>query len=325
MNVGIRAMACELPSEARSLADICTDEGVDLSDADRTRLGIDQVGVAASADDLALTAARNALERAAVTAKEVDVIVDYTVLPQRFLVPVWNLGNKLQHELGATNAFTLGFSGGGATNFHVALRFATDLIRNDDGVGTALLFGAEAAIPGNRVINPDEPVTVLGDGASALVLAGDGTDDVVLATELVSDAAFHDICHIPGGALAQLDNEDRSDLYRLRIDTARLDAARMGATLKDLGERALHRAGVGLGDVAHFIFPNLSAEDTAACRAVWNASPDPSADDNRRRNGHVQGTDLAHNLSSLPAERGDVVVLASHGLGFTAGVTVVRR
>jgi len=328
-SVGILATSYVLPEESRSLADVCADERIELSDEDVERLGIASVDVCRteSGADLALLAAQRAIEAAGVTGRQIDVILDYTVLPQHFLVPVWNLGNKLQHELDAVNAFTLGFSGGGTSNFHVALRFATDLIASTDGIRTALLFGADIAIPGNRVINQKDPVTVLGDGASALVLAADAERDVVLATEIVSDGAYHDVCYIPGGALEQLDREEEADLYRLEIDTARLAKAPTAATLRLLGDRVLTRAGRPLADVRHLVFPNVSAVDQAAYRAVWDVPAAPVLESNRQRHGHVQATDLVLNLAHVTGacRDGDLVLVGSHGMGFTAGVTLLRH
>ncbi len=330
-SVGILATACSFPTETRSVADVFAAEGVELSDVTTARLGIDSVtvGDAEAGSELALDAARRALADAGLVGKDVHLIVDYTVLPQHFLVPVWNLGNKLQHELEATNAFTLGFSGGGTSSFHVALRFAADMIAANDRLRTALLFGADTAIPGNRVINPDDPVTVLGDGASAMVLSAEAERDVILGTELISDGAFHDVCTIPGGALAHLGQDDRADLYRLRIDTAKLSAAPTAATLERLGDAVAARTGSELSVVKHFVFPNLSAADDAMCRAVWDAAASPAIEANRRLRGHVQATDLVANLESVSADgacaEGDLLLVGSHGMGFTAGVTLLRH
>ena len=323
-------MACAYPAEAHTVARISDDEGVTLSDDALDRLGIDTVSVGAgtSGPELALEAATRALEDAGVGGKELGLIVDYSMLPQHFLVPVWNLGNKLQHELGATNAFTLGFSGGGTSNFHVALRFAADLLLANDNLRTALLFGADMAIPGNRLINREDPVTVLGDGASALVLAADAGGTTVVGTELISDGTYHDVCYIPGGALAQLDHDDQADLYRLQIDATRLAAAPTGATLERLGQQLAERTGTDLSAVKHVIFPNISAADDAACRAVWDAPPLPVVEANRRQRGHVQANDLVANLQSVTASNGctagDLLLVGSHGMGFTAGVSLLR-
>jgi 3-oxoacyl-[acyl-carrier-protein] synthase III len=329
--VGILATACVFPASTRTVADIFASEHVEPSEGMFDELGIASVHVSdtESGADLALAAVSDALGAASVSGKELDLILDYSVLPQHYLVPIWNLGNKLQHELEATNAFTLGFSGGGTSNFHVALRFATSLISADDRIRTAMLFGVDIAIPDNRVINRDCPVTVLGDGASALVLAVDAERDTVLGTEVISNGSYHDVCHIPGGALAQLDREDRSELYRLRLDTTRFAAARTADTLKELGRRALLGAGLDETEVRHHIFPNLSAKDRAAYRAVWDAPASSIVDANLERHGHVQGTDLVLNLQSAIAagdwEDDDVVLVGSHGMGFTAGVTLLRH
>ncbi|HEX9993251.1 MAG TPA: 3-oxoacyl-[acyl-carrier-protein] synthase III C-terminal domain-containing protein [Acidimicrobiales bacterium] len=326
--VGIAATATAFPPSTRPIADIFADEGVDLPGELAERLGIREVGVGSAGADLALAAATDALAAAGAAGRDVDVIVDYTILPQEYLVPVWNLGNRLQHELGATRAFTLGFSGGGATNFHVALRAATDLLRAGDGLRTALLFGADVAIPGNRVVERDEPVTVLGDGASAVVLRAGEEHDVVLGVELASDGAYHDVAHIPGGALAQLDHDHDEDLYRLRIDVDRLAAAPTGATVDRLTGLVLDRAGAGRDDVAHWVCPNLSAADQDGYRAAWGAAPAPACAANLAAHGHVQANDLVANLRAVVADGcdgGDLVLLASHGMGFTAGAALVRH
>lgn len=327
--VRITAMACAYAEELRPLAQVFEDEGVALTDDARTRLGIDEVatGLPSSGPGLAMDCTTRALEDAGVTGKQIDLIVDYSMLPQHFLVPVWNLGNKLQHELGATRAFTLGFSGGGTSNFHVALRFATDLLSTNDQLHTALLFGADTAIPGNRIINQDQPVTVLGDGASAMVLSTEEEGTAILATELISDGAYHDVCYVPGGALAQLDQDDRSDLYRLQIDATRLAAAPTAETLDRLARQAAERTGIDLGTIHEVIVPNISAADDAGSRAIWNAPASPASDANRRRHGHVQATDLVANLQSAVhngSSPGDVLMVASHGMGFTAGVSLLR-
>jgi len=337
--VGVVATACAFPAATRTIDEVFEDEHVELSDRVRERLGIAAVhaGGDESGADLALAAATRALAAADVGAKALDVIIDYTFLPQEFLVPVWNLGNKLQHELGATSAFTLGFSGGGASNFHVALRVGTDLIRANADVRTVLLFGADMAIPANRVINRDDPVTVLGDGASAAVLAAGAEANVILGTEIVSDGANHDVCYIPGGALAQLDDDDQTDRYRLQIDVAKLGVAPMAETLGALAGRVLEAVGAGLDDVGRFVVPNVSAADHGVYRSLWDLPEPWVGDANRAGHGHVQATDLVLNLEATlgdggrdggcdgGCDEGELVLVGSHGMGFTAGVALLRH
>ena len=128
--------------------------------------------MSASASNLAVAAAREALARAQVNPLDVSVVIEYSILPQEYLVPVWNMSNKVQAEVGAVKSFVVGFSGGGASNFMVALSAAAAMLSENDSMKTALLVTGDATIPGNRVLSPADPVTVLGDGASAVVCNG---------------------------------------------------------------------------------------------------------------------------------------------------------
>src|SRR5437763_4720648 len=164
ISVGIISAACHVPPHRRSVSELFHEERVQATPQTLTRLGIDQVPLCngEGGSFMALAASQEALQRAGIDAAQLDVIVDYTILPQEYLVPAWNMGNKLQHELGAKKAFTVVFSGGGATNFLVALASATAMLQANDSLKTALLVGADVTICGSRVLNPSDPVSVVG-------------------------------------------------------------------------------------------------------------------------------------------------------------------
>jgi 3-oxoacyl-[acyl-carrier-protein] synthase-3 len=321
--------ACgRFPRQQRSIAELFADEGVNLSAEDAEDLGIQHVGVCngETGSALALAAAHEALERAAVGPRDIDVIVDYSILPQEYLVPAWSMGNKLQHELGAKKAFTLGFSGGGATNFLVALQFARGLIEGESGIRTALLVGADVAITGNRILNPRAPVSVLGDGASAVVLReGDGPASVV-EIELHSDGACHDVCRIAGGGVAF---PERGDLYRMELDRFRFDAMDRMSDVLRLAHRALERVGLTITDLTAALYPNISRADQLSYERTFGFEEGRGCRRNLRRFGHVQGTDLVVNLQSLldsgALAEGETCLVASHGKGFVAGIGLLRR
>ena len=325
--VGIVAAAYQLPSQRRMLLDVFRGEGLELTADTAARLGIEEVRVCTgeSGSELALAAARQAIQLAGIEPSAIDVIVDYSILPQEYLVPAWNMSNKLQHELDAARAFTLGFSGGGATNFLVALNFASALIQSDESIHTALLVGADVAIPANRVLNADLPVTVLGDGASAIILQEGVTHNIILDTELMSNGEFHDVCYIPGGALAQ---PDHPGLYRVQIDMKKYHNPGKMELLLRLTHNVLERAGLQLYDVSYFLYSNLSAEDQADFTHTFGIREDQLCPSNRKWYGHIQGSDFVLNyLSLLEGEtlrEHEYILICSHGMGFLSGVTLIR-
>lgn len=265
------------------------------------------------------------MRRAGIQAAQLDVIVDYSILPQDYLVPAWNMSNRLQHELGAAKAFTVGFSGGGASNFLVALASATALLQTNEKLQTALLVASDITIPGNRVLNPADPVSVLGDAASAVVLRCDCTTNVVVDIELRSDGNLHDVYHIPGGALACPDDPKR---YRLELDKQRYDAKAKATKLRQATDALLERAGVRLSDIAFALYPNLSRQDQMEFQEALGLKAEQMCLSARAAHGHLQGTDFVVNYLAMLEDggihSGDYFLAASHGMGFMAGVSLFR-
>ena len=328
--VSIRSAACQFPDVKRSTEELFDEEGIELTSEAAARLGIDGVHLCdgETGSQLALAAAQEAMAQAEIGPLDLGLIVDFTVLPQEYLVPAWSMGNKLQADLGAKKAFTLGFSGGGATNFQLALDAAASLLRDDERLITALLVAADVSIPGNRVLNPEWPMTILGDGASAVVLQRGSAGDVLVGTELRTEGALHDVCYIQGGAMR---HPDRVDLYRLQIDRERYETAPKMAALGDVVARLLTKADLALDRVRAYDYSNLSFEDRHQFQGHLVGTGDGGGfwPDNTRGHGHVQGTDLVLNYLTARASGnvydGDHVLIASHGMGFMYGATLLQH
>jgi 3-oxoacyl-[acyl-carrier-protein] synthase-3 len=327
VRAGIVSAACQFPEQRRTTQELFLEEGVDLTTDAATRLGVEQVPVCNGhrGAELAVAASIEALARAGVSGADVDVVVDYTILPQKWMVPVWNMSGEIQKEVGAEKAFTVGFSGGGSTNFLVALNFAAAMLETDEKMKYALLVAGDVTIPGSRVLNPASPVSVMGDGASAVLLQRGAAGRMVLGTELFSDGANHDVYYIPGGCLA---NPEDPALYRMVLDKPRYDAAPKTATMLRLAENVLGRAGLRLKDVKYVVYPNISSEDQFAFREAFRLRPEQICTSNLAAHGHLQGNDLVLNYLSLVGDgavrEGDYILICSHGMGFMAGVSLIR-
>jgi len=319
--------ACHLPEQRRTTSELFLEEGVDVAPETALRLGVEQVPLCNGhkGSELAVAASLEALARANVSGADIDVVVDYTILPQKWMVPVWNMSGEVQKEVGAEKAFTVGFSGGGSTNFLVALNFAAAMLETDEKMKYALLVAGDVTIPGNRVLNPESPVSVMGDGASAVLLQRGAPGRMVLGTELLSDGANHDVYYIPGGCLA---NPEDPALYRMMLDKPRYDGAPKVATMLQLARKLLDRAGLKLNDVRYVVYPNISSEDQSAFRESFGLRPEQICTSNLATHGHLQGNDLVLNYLTLTGDgavsEGDYVLICSHGMGFMSGVSLIR-
>jgi len=118
--------------------------------------------------DVALPAARQALERAGVRPEEVDLIILGTDSPD-YLTPATSV--VLQHKLGAVNAGTFDV-GCACASFPTALACAAGWIATNRSIRTVLVVGVYLM---HKLAAPDDPLVFFyGDGAGAAVLkAGD--------------------------------------------------------------------------------------------------------------------------------------------------------
>jgi 3-oxoacyl-[acyl-carrier-protein] synthase-3 len=165
------------------------------------RTGIRQRHVAAEGEktsDLAIAAARQALEKAGVAGESIDLIVLATASPDNTFPAT---AVKVQAALGAHKAVAFDVQAV-CSGFIYGLAVADNAIRLGQAK-TALVIGAETF---SRLLDWQDRTTcvLFGDGAGAVVLKaaeGQGTnqDRGILSTHLHSDGRQHDMLYADGG------------------------------------------------------------------------------------------------------------------------------
>lgn len=117
-----------------------------------------------STSDVALPAARLAIERAGLTPGDLDLIVLGTDSPD-FITPATSV--VLQHKLGAKNAGTFDV-GCACASFPTGIAAAAGIMATSPGIRTVLVAGAYMM---HKLADPMDPMTFFyGDGAGATVL-----------------------------------------------------------------------------------------------------------------------------------------------------------
>ena len=210
----------------------------------RSRTGIERRHFAAEdqrTSDLAIAAARAALDNAGMEADQIDAIVLATSTPD-FTFP--SVATMVQAGLGMTRGFAFDVQAVCA-GFVFALANADGLIRSGQA-DRVLVIGAETF---SRIMDwTDRGTCVLfGDGAGAMILEaaeGSGTSDDrgVLATDLNSDGRYKDLLHVDGG----VSSTGTSGVLRMQGNLVFRHAVEK---LADTAHRALDKAGLSAGDV----------------------------------------------------------------------------
>lgn len=201
--------------------------------------------------DLAVAAARQALERAARRPEDVDIIILGTDSPD-FITPATSV--VLQHKLGATNAGTFDVSCACAS-FPTAFATAAGLIATNPGIRTVLVAGAYLM---HRLADPDDPMTFFyGDGAGAAVLAA-GDEPGFVASAFHADGSYANYWGIFAGGTAEPASEASVREGRTRVRMLRRyppEANHDG--WPRLVRRLATNGGFAVGDIDFIIFTQV--------------------------------------------------------------------
>ncbi len=160
-----------------------------------TRTGIKERRIAASDEytsTFSIRAARAALEMAATTPEEIDLILVGTVTPD---FPFPATACIIQHELGAKNAVAFDITAA-CSGFIYGLSMADAYIKTGQA-RKVLVIGAEVL---TRIVDfTDRNTCILfGDGAGAVVLEAQEGDAGILSSHIYSNGTHWQLLHQPG-------------------------------------------------------------------------------------------------------------------------------
>ncbi len=189
-----------LPARCVSNADLA--QNVETSDEwiiERT--GIRQRHIAAEGEytsDLAVAAARAALESAGKAASDIDLIIVATATPDQTFPAT---ATTVQRKLGIDDCIAFDVAAV-CSGFLYGLSVADSMVRTGSAK-RALVIGAETF---SRILDWEDRATcvLFGDGAGAVVLEqqeGEGTceDRGILATKLHADGRYNELLYVDGG------------------------------------------------------------------------------------------------------------------------------
>lgn len=275
-----------------------------------------------AASDLALQAARKALEAAQVAPEEIDLIVLATSTPDMFFPSTACI---VQDKLKATRAAAFDLSAA-CSGFVYALAVGEQYIRS----GTyqkVLVIGTEIM---SRLINWTDRTTcvIFGDGAGAVLLAPSSSESGILSTHLHSDGSLWDLICVPGGGSAIPPSEkvlaERLNTIKMKGNETFKVAVR---SLEEVAREALRANDLQPSDIS-FLVPHQAnlriikavAErlDLGMERVVVNldrygntsAASIPLALDEAVREGRIK--------------KGEMLLFLAFGGGLTWGASLVR-
>jgi len=290
-----------------------------------TRTGIKerrQAGPHQTTSSLSIQAARQALEMAGLTAKDLDLIICSTISPD---MPLPATAAFIQSGLGAPSccAFDLAAACSGFLfGMTVAEQFiATGKARH------VLVVGAELL---SRYIDYSDRATcvIFGDGVAAGVLGPATAPSGILATEMHTDGAFADHLYIPAGGTrkpATCETVKKREHYiKMRGNELFKVAVR---SMEEVARRVLEKASMCPGDIDLFIPHQANQRIADAVRVRLNV-PAEKVYSNISRIGNTSSASIPICLDECVRggriQKGDLILMASFGAGVTWGAVLMR-
>ncbi|HEY6339200.1 MAG TPA: 3-oxoacyl-[acyl-carrier-protein] synthase III C-terminal domain-containing protein [Candidatus Sulfotelmatobacter sp.] len=331
MNVRIAAAAYAVPPDDEAVEAVLARERTRvettlsvLSPESRRRalegLGLNRVRICGDKKlyDLILEAASKAIAEAGITARDINLILDYSTLSSESSQGL-SFAHQLSADLGAETAMILSFKAGGCAALHVAIKTALGWMTTDESIQTVLLVTGDAAPPGNRSLLP---ITMHGDASSAVILRRQATEGPsLLGVEAMTLGHLHN-------AIALVRTNGHLDIM---VDALCIEREVMPIYFLNMllvVNKALAASSLSLTDIDHFIYSNISLRDREGFRKMLglprgSLPPTPMAE-----YGHTFASDLVINYVNMRREGlirpGQLLLFASAGVGFTWGVTLAR-
>jgi len=330
MHVGISAFATYIPARKQTSSYLAEQTGIPKEVLEQ-KFGIISKPWA-SADEhvseMAVKAARAAMN--GWDPKSLDVVIwtgseykDYAV---------WSAGPKVQHEIGAVNAWSTDVASRCAST-QVALKFGKDMIVADARVNRVLLAGGHRMI--DKLNYKNERTRFLfnmSDAASAVLLERNGPRNQILETALKSDGSFSEDVFVPaGGTRVPLTRENFDPaLFALDVPNPalmkeRLDKISMRNFLEAI-EQSVVRSGYAARDIGYLAIIHMkrSAHEAVLKELGLNAEQSTYLEEF----GHAGAPDVIRSLElgmrDGKLKDGDIVVLAGAGTGYIWAASCVR-
>ncbi len=286
------------------------------------RTGIRERHIAAEGEytsDLAIAAARRAIEDAGIDAQDIDLIVLATSTPD-YTFPATAV--TVQAELGITQGAAFDVQAV-CTGFVYAMATADAFIQSGQHK-RALVIGAETF---SRILDWEDRGTcvIFGDGAGAVVLEGRKTNGAadergIISTRIRADGRYQDKLYVDGGPSAtqttghlRMQGRDVFKHAVVNIASVMEEAlAEAGVDAKDVDWFVPHQANKRIldGTARRFGIPEERVVVTVDKHGNTSAASIPLALDVACRDGRIK--------------QGDMVLMEAMGGGFTWGAVLVR-
>ena len=292
----------------------------------REKMGIHQRHIAEEKDTvsyMASQAGKKAIESAGIDPAEIDMVISHGSEYKDHVV--WNAAGKIQHEVGAVNAY--GFEMYAlCAGAPIAMNIARSMMLSDPSLETVLLAAGSRE---NDLISPSNPrarfMYNFGAGGGAMLLRRGHDKNLVLGSSAFTDGSLSETVMLTREPDALGDDDAIKGDYHGNLDVQNSEymAERLGETslenFKKVITQSVEKSGYTLADVKFMGITHMKRSFYELILSEIGLTPEQSV--YLDHYGHIQSVDqvitIELGLAQGKIKDGDVIVLAGAGTGYT--------
>lgn len=293
----------------------------------RSRTGIHerrraQPGVGSS--DLAVKAIEKILKQKKISANEIDLIICATITPDK-IAP--STACIIQAKIGAKNAWAFDLSAA-CSGFLYALSTADQFVQSGN-VKKALVIGVDVM---SSIIDPEDRNTcvIFGDGCGAVLLEPEdkASDLGVLDFIHQVDGKGEDFLHIPsGGSVSPASIKTIEERGHFVKQDGKHVFKHAVTEMSNISLKILERNNLSISDIDYFIPHQANMRIIESCQKKLKLKDEQVIINIEKFANTTAGTIpscIAKACSEKTFKKGDLILLAAFGAGFTWGATLIR-
>jgi len=330
VNCGINGMGFYMPEKKVLVKELAEKSGIPEFVVEA--LGAKTVREAADNEfpsDMAVKAARKAVENSMMNPLELDVIIYCGAGVPDHIIP--DTAGKIQHEVGAKNALAFDISQG-CCGMLTAVQMVKGYIALDEGIDNVMLVTGDKWSQFTRFHAADS--VFFGDGGGAVIFSRGCNDFSPLGTQVTTRGDFHDLWWIEAGGLHT--PASKETLEKGQHTYVCKDRERARDEFKDIYypglvdavKRALKKSGFTPSDVSYLSMVNNNLKVLTLLLNELDIPVKASSADYLKQFGHFGGQDIFLNLYMAKKEKrikkGDIIVMVTAGIGFSWGSVVFQ-
>jgi 3-oxoacyl-[acyl-carrier-protein] synthase III len=331
-HIGITSAGYFIPDGVMTSREMADLSGIPLSVLTEN-FGMEQKHVASPDEhpaDMGEKAARCAIDKAGIRPADLDIVIfcgagyyDYQF---------WSPASRIQYAIGADNAFAFDLKGA-CNGGNLGIRVCSTLLAADPHLQRGIVICSDRFSPVVDYRRPENlPFFAIGDGASAVVLSKNEPSNSLLGYAGISDGTCVDyVKSAHGGSRSDGIFSDPSDPRFFYVDPAKALAdvrpdLFLGNFIRVI-RQAVSRSGFDTTGIDRLLTNQIKRTRVLEILENLGLSENKTRF-TMRRYGSIGPGDtllcLAMDLENSTIRPGDLVVLASSGIGFTWGAQVVR-